>query len=73
MRALCAGALSQYDRMGSGMGGGGMAGMGRGAAGFTTRSDIGPSMPAPDMQADKASVAGWWGGLDGASKEAAGL
>ena len=50
-----------------------VAGMGRGAAGFTTRSDIGPSMPAPDMQADKASVAGWWGGLDGASKEAAGL
>ncbi|KAL6776933.1 PRP6 [Auxenochlorella protothecoides x Auxenochlorella symbiontica] len=24
-------------------------GLGRGAAGFTTRSDIGPSMPAPDM------------------------
>lgn len=24
-------------------------GMGRGAAGFTTRSDIGPAMPAPDM------------------------
>lgn len=24
-------------------------GIGRGAAGFTTRSDIGPSMPAPDM------------------------
>ena len=37
-----------------------VAGMGRGAAGFTTRSDIGPSMPAPDMQADKASM-----GLDG--------
>lgn len=30
-----------------------VAGMGRGAAGFTTRSDIGPSMPAPDV--DKAS------------------
>lgn len=28
-------------------------GMGRGAAGFTTRSDIGPSMPAPDVQQDK--------------------
>ena len=27
-------------------------GAGRGAAGFTTRSDIGPSMPAPDMPHD---------------------
>jgi len=30
-----------------------VAGMGRGAAGFTTRSDIGPSMPAPDVEKDK--------------------
>lgn len=27
-------------------------GVGRGAAGFTTRSDVGPSMPAPDMPLD---------------------
>jgi pre-mRNA-processing factor 6 len=27
-------------------------GLGRGAAGFTTRSDIGPAMPAPDMPHD---------------------
>ncbi|KAI3436782.1 hypothetical protein D9Q98_006193 [Chlorella vulgaris] len=33
-----------------------VAGMGRGAAGFTTRSDIGPSMPAPDV--DKGKDAG---------------
>lgn len=33
-----------------------VAGMGRGAAGFTTRSDIGPSMPAPDMPHDKPKV-----------------
>jgi len=31
-----------------------VAGIGRGAAGFTTRSDIGPSMPAPDMPHDEA-------------------
>lgn len=30
-----------------------VAGAGRGAAGFTTRSDIGPSMPAPDAVKDK--------------------
>lgn len=33
-----------------------VAGMGRGAAGFTTRSDIGPSMPAPDVKKDKAGT-----------------
>ncbi|PRW56239.1 STABILIZED1 [Chlorella sorokiniana] len=33
-------------------------GMGRGAAGFTTRSDIGPSMPAPDVQQDKKDDGG---------------
>lgn len=33
-----------------------VAGMGRGAAGFTTRSDIGPSMPAPDVKKDKADA-----------------
>ena len=27
-----------------------VAGLGRGASGFTTRSDIGPSMPAPEAQ-----------------------
>jgi hypothetical protein len=48
-----------------------VAGMGRGAAGFTTRSDIGPSMPAPDVQADKASVAGRWEGLGGGSEDTA--
>ncbi len=45
-----------------------VAGAGRGAAGFTTRSDIGPSMPAPDAVKDKvgdcariegAGVANW--------------
>ena len=30
-------------------------GLGRGAAGFTTRSDIGPSMPAPDVKKDDVS------------------
>ncbi|KAK2076843.1 hypothetical protein QBZ16_005070 [Prototheca wickerhamii] len=29
-----------------------VAGLGRGASGFTTRSDIGPSMPAPEAQAE---------------------
>ena len=40
MRALCAGALSQYDRMGSGMGGGGMAGMGRGGGGVLSTGPV---------------------------------
>eukprot|EP00889_Picochlorum_renovo_P000346 jgi/Picre1/27376/NNA_000343.t1 len=33
-----------------------VAGVGRGAAGFTTRSDIGPSMPAPDMPVESTTV-----------------
>lgn len=33
-----------------------VAGAGRGAAGFTTRSDIGPSMPAPDAVKDKVGT-----------------
>lgn len=35
-----------------------VAGAGRGAAGFTTRSDIGPSMPAPDVAHDDAGKVG---------------
>lgn len=31
-------------------------GLGRGAAGFTTRSDIGPSMPAPDVPQERVRV-----------------
>jgi pre-mRNA-processing factor 6 len=34
-----------------------VAGAGRGAAGFTTRSDIGPSMPAPDMPRERGGGA----------------
>jgi pre-mRNA-processing factor 6 len=33
-----------------------VAGAGRGAAGFTTRSDLGPSMPAPDMPVDSTTM-----------------
>lgn len=35
-------------------------GVGRGAAGFQTRSDVGPSMPAPDLPTDSlADKRGW--------------